>query len=260
MSSDEAVLYHADGAVAVITLNRPSKRNAISPDMRAKLSAYLDKAMADSDIAAIVLAAAGESFGAGQDLAFADDIEIGAEALIEQHIKPLIMKINAAPKPVISAVNGACVGVSASIALSCDLCVMEESAFFYMAFANLGLVPDGGISWHLVRHLGIKRAYQVVVESARIDSATALSCGLVNKVVGSGDLFSETIQWAQTLSRSAPLSLRHTKSAMQQAVVSDLEKIISIEARLQGICADSADSREAIQAFREKRRARFRGF
>lgn len=259
MNDDESVLYSIEGPVAVIELNRPAKKNAVDPGMRLMLSECLDRAIHDGNVSAVVLAAAGDAFGSGQDLNVVDDISIGAFDLIERHIKPIILKIHHAPKPVIAAVNGACAGVSASIALSCDLAVMADNAFFYMAFSTIGLVPDGGAGWHLVKSLGMKRAYQVLAESGRIDAATALSSGLVNKVASADVLLKEAVQWAKQLSMQAPLSLRHTKAALREVINASLEESISIEARLQSICASSEDSREAMQAFREKRRPVFRG-
>ena len=259
MSENKEVLYEVKGQVAVVTFNRPEVKNALNPLMRQQFNDAMDAASADDNVRVIVVAANGDSFGAGQDLSAMDDIRMDAIKLIDDHIKPLLLRIHHAPKPVIAAINGACAGVSASIAMACDMAVMSDDAFIYMAFAAVSLIPDGGASWHLVNHLGYKRAYQLVAESGRLKADQCLEMGLVNKVCPAASLREETLAWAESLAPRAPLSLRLTKEALRNSMNLNLADAISAEAPLQKTCIESEDSREAMKAFMEKRKPVFNG-
>ncbi len=168
--------YEQQNQVATITLDRPKAMNAIDEPMRFELFHAFNAAMADDQVRAIVIRANGDGFSAGTDLqeAFERQDNYG---LLEDQYRPLINQVLECPKPVIAAVQGACAGVGASIALACDLMVMGESAFIYLAFANVGLIPDGGMCWHLARNLGYKRAYQIIAEADRIPASTLRRSG-----------------------------------------------------------------------------------
>ncbi len=163
------------------------------------------------------------------------------------------------PQLTVAAVNGACAGVGASLALACDLMVMGESAFIYLAFANVGLVPDGGMCWHLARNIGYKRAYQVIAEAGRITAAQCLEYGLTNKVVNDDALLDESQAWAGSLAERAPLTLKYAKQALQQAMRKDLADTMREEAGLQALCSVSEDHKEGVQAFFDKRKPDFKG-
>lgn len=254
----ETIDYTVANHVAVITLNRPDALNAINETMRNDIYDAIGKSSTDPEVRTIVIAANGRGFSSGTDLEEAAG-KPDTYSMLEDEYKPVFNLILQCPKPVIAAVNGACAGVGASLALACDLIVMAENAYIMLAFANVGLIPDGGLCWHLMRSVGYRRAYQVIAEGGRINSRECLGAGLVNKVVGDERLLEETLQWAERLNQAAPLPLKFAKQALQQAARMDLLDTMRLEASLQSICANSEDGAEGVTAFLEKRKPVFQG-
>jgi 2-(1,2-epoxy-1,2-dihydrophenyl)acetyl-CoA isomerase len=257
MSDFETVRYAVDEGVALITLNRPAVMNAFNSQMRRDLLAAVRRAVADDAVRAVVLTGEGRGFSAGADLTD------GTPALVQQQIdeeyKPVLMAIAESPKPFISAVNGAAAGIGSSFAMACDLTVMAENAYIYQAFMAIGLVPDGGATWQLVRQLGRKRAFEVIVEGDKIGAGRCYELGLANRVVAPEFLLEEALGWARALARKAPLALRYSKEAVYKAMQLDLPDTISYEAKLQNLTFASEDMREGVQAFFEKRPPLFKG-
>ena len=151
MANSKAVNFSVSGHVATITLNRPDVLNAINADLRYDLDAAVDAALRDDAIRVILLTGAGKNFCAGQDLNDAGKVD--AQILLEEHYKPLLLKIVHSPKPFICAINGACAGIGLAFALACDLVLMGEHAYLYLAFATINRIPDGGVCWHLVNKI-----------------------------------------------------------------------------------------------------------
>lgn len=245
--------------VATITLNRPANMNAVNTEMRADLLAALRSLSSDDSISVILITGAGKHFGAGQDLSDVDNFSQGVTAIIEGELKPIIMEIHLSPKPVISAINGACIGVSASIALASDLCIMADNAFLHVAFSGIGCIPDGGLNWQLVNQIGYKRAYKIILEGGKITAQECLNLGLVNKLTNAESLYNEALTWAEELSLGAPIAQRYTKEVLRSAMAMSLSETMSVEAILQHNCITSEDSVEAVRAFNEKRRPIFSG-
>jgi len=257
MSEFETVRYARDGAVALITLNRPSVMNAFNRQMRVELLAAVRQAIADEAVRAVVLTGEGRAFSAGADLG--DGMPALVQQQIDEEYKPIMMAIAEAPKPFISAVNGAAAGIGSSFAMVCDLTVMADNAYIYQAFVAIALVPDGGATWHLVRQLGRKRAYELIVEGEKLGAARCVELGLANRVVPAAQLLEETMRWAHAIARKAPLALRYSKEALTRAMQLDLGDTISHEAKLQNLTFLSEDAREGVQAFFEKRAPEFKG-
>ena len=173
--------------------------------------------------------------------------------------RPVQEAIANIPKPVIAAIPGSAAGIGMSMALQCDLMIMADNAFLLSPFTTISLVPDGGLSWLLVRQLGYRRAFQLSAESERISAGRCVELGLANKAVPADKLGAAAMEWAQQLAKRAPLSLAATKQAMRFAMDSDWASAYQLEAKLQGELLGSEDNREGIEAFFEKRAPEFKG-
>ncbi|MCY4210734.1 MAG: enoyl-CoA hydratase-related protein [Gammaproteobacteria bacterium] len=255
----DTVLYETAGAVATITLNRPAALNSFDREMRADLAAATARARTDVAVRAVVLTGAGRCFSAGADLkaGFKSGVEI--EQILNEEYRPSLIDIAEMDKPVISAIHGFAAGIGLSYALVCDLAVMGAGAFLLCPFSSIGLVPDGGSTWLLSRAMGYMNAYQLAVDNERLPAARCQELGLVNKVVADDEPLASARAWAETLAGKAPLALARTKKLMRQAATHSYADAITSEAALQHLCFDSADSREGISAFLEKREPRFTG-
>lgn len=257
----EAVLVERDGAIVLITMNRPDQRNALNRVLEHDLTAALEAVRYDASVRAVVLTGAGKGFCAGADLtSFGGALE-GEQ--VKQHILtaywPIVDLIISMDKPVIGAVNGVAAGAGCSIALACDLRVMAEDASLLQAFSNIGLVPDAGSSWLLARQIGYSRAYQFAIEGERLAADRCLSLGLANKVVAAGDLLEAACAWAHRLAARPTLALAYTKHLMREALTVSLEASVHHEADLQALCVESEDHTEGVMAFMQKREPHFTG-
>ena len=255
----DCVLYETDGAVATITLNRPDSLNSFDKAMREDLAAATAQAREDTAIRAVILTGAGRCFSAGADLKAGFKTGAEVEQILNEEYRPSLADIAEMDKPVIGAINGFAAGIGLSYALVCDLAVMGESAFLLSPFSSIGLIPDGGSTWLLARAMGYMNAYQMAVENERVSAARCMELGLVNKVVADDALPATAREWATRLAGKAPLALARTKNMMRRAFTLSYADAISAEAALQHLCFDSADCKEGITAFLEKREARFTG-
>lgn len=255
MSEYATVLVERQGPVAIVTMNRPEQLNAFDAALRRDLLRAVREVNEDDAVRVVVLTGAGRSFGAGADLAeaAAPGEPMRVEDVLDGQFKPILMGITEAPKPWISAVNGAAAGVSSSFAMACDLTVMAQDAYIYQAFTAISLIPDGGATWHLARTLGRKRAYEVIVTGEKISAEKCLDWGLCNRVVAAQEALPEALTWARQLADKAPLSLRYAKQALNGAMEDSVAHTISMEAKLQHRCISSDDAVEGVEAFMEKR-------
>ena len=253
----DIVRYEADAGVATITLNRPESMNAFTTALRADLFDALERAGSDQSARAVVVTGEGRCFSAGADLKDRPDRSV--EEILQTEYRPVLEKIASLPKPVIAAVPGSAAGIGLSIALTCDLLIMAEDAFLLSPFTTISLVPDGGLTWLLVRQLGYRRAFQVSVESERISAARCVELGLANRAVPADELRMAALDWAGRLAKRAPLSVAATKKAMRHALDRDWASTYDVEAALQDRLLGSADNIEGIKAFFEKRQAEFGG-
>lgn len=254
----DIVKYVNQDAIAVITLNRPDSMNAFTNELREDLLKALQAAQADDDVRVVVLTGEGRCFSAGADLKD-DVIDRPISEKLQQEYRPIQEAIAAMAKPVIAAVPGSAAGIGLSVALQCDLLVMADDAFMLSPFTTISLVPDGGLNWLLVRQLGYRRAFQLSVESERIPAARCVELGLANKAVPATELQSVALDWAQTLSNRAPLSIAATKKVMRYAADYDWASSYDLEAELQNTLFGTEDNIEGITAFLEKRAAEFKG-
>lgn len=254
----DIVSYKQQGAVAVITLNRPDALNAFTMELSLQTQLALERGAADDDVRVIVLTGEGRCFSAGADL------KAGVEGRnvfgkLHYEYRPVFSAIATMSKPVIAAVPGSAAGIGMSLALHCDLLVMADNAFLLSPFTTISLVPDGGLSWLLVRQLGYRRAFQLSVESERIPALRCVELGLANKAVPADKLQSVALEWAQMLARRAPRSLEATKKTMRHAIDNDWASTFNLEAEWQQALAGSEDNIEGVAAFFEKREPNFKG-
>lgn len=261
MSEYESLKVERSGAVAVVTLNRPESLNAFNAQLRSELRRAVREVNDDPAVRVAILTGAGRAFCAGADLAESsgNPADFRVEDQLNGEYKPILLEMNSAPQPWIAAVNGAAAGIGSAFAMNCDLSVMAEDAYLYQAFTAIGLVPDGGATWHLARTLGRMRAYEVIVSGEKIKAQKCLDWDLCNRVVPTADLLTHTLAWAGELAAKSPLSLRYAKQALQGAMENTVGETISSEARLQHLCVTSADAAEGITAFMEKRAPRWQG-
>lgn len=247
----------ADG-VAQLTLNRPDKLNSFDRQLRLDLAAAVSKAAADDAIRAIVITGEGRAFCAGADVSAADEMS-NVETVLNTEYAAFLNTIQAAPKPVIAAINGPAAGIGMTLALTCDLRVMGEGAYLMSAFANIGLVPDGGLSYLLTREIGYARAYQLAIEAEKIDAARALGLGLVNRVTADADVLANTVEWGASLAERAPIALGLTKRAFRAAAQDGLKNAAAYEAMLQRQAIATEDCAEGVAALFQKRKPVFKG-
>jgi len=254
------ILFAVENSVATLTLNRPDKLNAISDEMLAEIRSGLEQARDDEAVRVIILTGAGRGFCAGQDVSSfrADMSDYDISEHLMNSYKPIIDLLRDIPKPVIGALNGVAAGAGASLALACDLRIMARDATLVQAFSNIGLIPDAGSSWFLVRLVGYSRAFELAAEGERISAQRCLALGLANRLVDTEKLAAEARAWAEQLSERAIFAIGLTKQAMNYAAAHSLPETIEFEARLQGQAAASAEFAEGVRAFREKRRPNFK--
>ena len=255
MSKYEAINIERHDNVAVVSFNRPDSLNAFNAAQRTEIRSAVREVNDDDSVRVVILTGAGRAFSAGADLAEmpAGEGEFRVEDQLNGEYKPALMEIHEAPKPWISAINGPCAGIGSAFGMVCDLTVMADDAFIYQAFAAISLVPDGGATWHLVRTLGRKRAYEVIVTGEKLRADKCLDWGLCNRVVPADKLLEETLAWAREIADRAPLSLRYAKQSVNAALEESVSGTISGEAKLQHICINSDDAKEGVLAFMEKR-------
>ncbi|MES2334825.1 MAG: enoyl-CoA hydratase-related protein [Pseudomonadota bacterium] len=252
----DLVTVEVEDGVHRITLNRPEVMNALNHALRRQLTAAL---LAGHSARVIVLTGAGRAFCSGQDLTDAAGLEAAAfEAILNEDYVPMIRAITEAPVPVIAAVNGAAVGAGANLALACDLVIACETAVFLQAFTRIGLIPDAGGTSFLPRRIGLQRAMGATLLAEPVGARQAEAWGMIWEAVPD-DRFAEVVAArAAKLARGPAVAHAALKTALRGAFDHSLEEQLAIEARLQGVCGASADFREGVAAFLEKRPTNFR--
>jgi 2-(1,2-epoxy-1,2-dihydrophenyl)acetyl-CoA isomerase len=259
----ETVELKVEERVAWITLNRPDALNALTAQVGRELTVAIDEIAANSDVRVLVLTGAGRGFSSGADLKeglIGDDRGKPEVATpLREIFHPLILRVRTLEKPVIAAVNGGAVGIGCSLALAADLVIAAESAYFLMAFANIGLGLDGGASELLVRRIGHARATEMAMLAERVNAATALEWGLVNRVAADDQLRVVAGELAAKLAAGPPGSYASIKRTLNAAAYAQLAQVLDLEATLQQERAESADFMEGVLAFVQKRPAEFTG-
>lgn len=260
MAYDTIKLDLAD-TVATITLNRPDKLNSFTSAMHTEIAAALDE-VAASSARVLVITGEGRAFCAGQDLGERDfeiNEDFDAGVSLEKYYNPLIKRLHDLPMPVLCAVNGVAAGAGANVALACDIVIAARSASFIQAFVKIGLVPDAGGSWSLVRKVGIARAMGLAMLGEPLGAEKAEDWGLIWKAVDDDKLTETVSVMANHLATQPTAALASIKKAIRAAASNDMPTQLEMERALQSAASKTADFREGIAAFNEKRPPRFQG-
>jgi enoyl-CoA hydratase/carnithine racemase len=243
--------------VALLRLNRPEARNALSPEVMDRLAAELERLDPDPEVRCVVIAGSEKVFAAGADIKAMAERSF-AEAL--RHPAASFWRRLAAIKtPLIAAVSGYALGGGCELALACDMIVASETAVFGQPEINLGIIPGGGGTQRLARVLGKQRAMELVLTGRRFDAEEALELGLVNEVVGKDAWLTEALELAHTVAERPPIAARLAKQAVLAAEETALSPGLESERRLYELAMATEDRVEGMQAFLEKREPRFEG-
>lgn len=260
MTDFEMIRVEDNGSVRTITLDRPERLNACPPKMADEIFAAVGDL---GDTRAVLLTGSGRAFCSGADLSAGSTGSItGGQrsfAALQHSYNPLIQALNELPVPMISAVNGAAAGIGCSIALSADFVIAGSSAYFLQAFANIGLVPDGGSSWMLPRLVGLPQATRMMMLGERIPAEEAASIGLIYKSVDDESLVDEARELAERLAAGPTVALGLMKQTIRRGLQSDLNTTLQMEAHGQRAAGDTKDAAEGIGAFLSKRKPEFQG-
>ena len=259
MASYETILLERRERVAVITINRPEKRNALNIQTRAEGAAALDELREDESVRVVVITGAGDkAFIAGADISeFA-----GRTAVSQRDVmlgRSLFTAVDTFPKPVIAMVNGYCLGGGCELAMACDLRIASDKASFGQPEINLGIIPGGGGTQRLTRLVGEGKAMELILTGDIVDAQTAHAIGLVNMVVPAPDLEAKTMELANRIAERSPVALRLAKEAIKAASRSNLDEGLRREVDLFALCFSSEDKDEGVAAFLEKRKPQFKG-
>jgi 2-(1,2-epoxy-1,2-dihydrophenyl)acetyl-CoA isomerase len=247
-----------DGAVLTITLNRPDVLNAFNTDMHRALAAGLKEAR-DAAVRAVVVTGAGRGFCVGQDLTEFREASGDIGARLRENYHPNIRAIRMLEKPVIAAVNGVAAGAGMSLACACDVRLAADTASFIPAFINIGLIPDSGGSYFVTRILGPARAFEWLATGKKLSAAEAHAWGLVSEVLEADTLAGRAAELGGQLAGLPTRGIGMTKRLLDHAVDASLEEQLEREAQLQTAATQTADFKEGVAAFLEKRPPRFSG-
>jgi 2-(1,2-epoxy-1,2-dihydrophenyl)acetyl-CoA isomerase len=259
----ETVNVYRRGAGAKLELNRPERMNAWSDQFSLDLLAAIREVAADPEVRAVSITGAGRAFSSGADLKEAMQRSHGGTIdvyqLLTERYHPIITGIRRMPKPVIAAVNGPAAGIGLSLALACDLVIAVESAYFSLAFVNIGLVPDGGSSVFVPSRVGFARAAELAMLGERLDARKAVDWGLINQAWPDAEFRDRADALLDRLSAGATRSYAGTKRQLNQWLYQQMDAQLEFEAGIQREMSGTGDFAEGIAAFVEKRPARFRG-
>ncbi|MEQ1776495.1 MAG: enoyl-CoA hydratase-related protein [Burkholderiales bacterium] len=248
-----------DGNVAIITLNRPDKLNAMTDEMYNRLTELFTAFQADDKVRAVIVTGAGRAFCSGSDVTTMVNTNLVAGRARMQTRHQMINAIVNLEKPVIAAVRGATVGIGFSMAMACDLIIASDNAKFSQIFKKIGLIPDGGSIFFLVQRIGVARAKELVYTARMLLAEEAREWGIINRVVPDAELETNALALAQEMAGSATFALALAKKMFQSMYTPNLEAHLEQENLCQAVAKLTDDHLEGVAAFKEKRAAVFKG-
>lgn len=268
-SSEEVVVIEwPEPEIAVVRLNRPERLNALTPEMVDEITSSIGAVGDQPGCRAVIVTGTGRGFCAGLDIGAsvqrqhdnAEDRSVGTRLDGQERFTGMARAVRAARHPVIAAVNGPCAGAGMGLALACDIRIASPSASFHVAAVKIGLsAGECGISYHLPRHVGTARAFEVMLTGRAIDAEEAERWGLVSRVVPADELMPAALDTARAIAATSPFGSRMTKQVMWHNADADFGAALELENRTQILATLTNDFVEATRAFTEKRPPRFTG-
>jgi len=256
----DTISFTIEENIAYIILNRPDKYNAVNKDLAMTLQEALTVARDNEEVRAIYLTGIGKAFCTGQDLGEIVDPEgPDLNKIVGDHFNPIIKLIREIEKPVVAAVNGIAAGAGANIALCCDVVVATESAYFLQAFSKIGLIPDSGGTYFLPRLIGFQKASALMMLAEKVSAADAERMGMIYRYFPDVSFENDAKSIVKKLAAMPTAGLGLTKRALNYSVHNDLDTQLGIEEQLQTTAGNTADYKEGVTAFVEKRKPTFTG-
>ena len=254
-----SIEYKLERNVAIVTLNRPDKLNALTDEMYNRLAELFTQFQTEDQVRAVIIIGAGRAFCSGSDVTTMVNTNLVAGRARMQTRHAMINAIVNLEKPVIAAVRGVAVGIGFSIAMACDLIIASDTAKFSQIFKKIGLIPDGGSIYFLTQRIGLARAKDLVYTARMLPAEEAREWGLINRVVPDAELEANALALAQELAASATFAIALAKKMFQAMYVPTLETHLEQENLCQGTVKLTEDHLEGVAAFKEKRAAVFKG-
>ncbi|MFD3000619.1 enoyl-CoA hydratase-related protein [Pontibacter toksunensis] len=260
MEENNFIKYTFEAGVATITLNRPDVFNSFNRGMALSLQERLREIQQNEEVRAVLLTGEGKAFCAGQDLAEATaEDAMGISEIVDQHYNPIVLLLRQLEKPVVAAVNGVAAGAGANLALACDIVVAKESASFIQAFSKIGLIPDSGGTFFLPRLVGLQRASALMMTGDKVSAKEAQEMGMIYKVFQDDAFESEVKSLVQRMAQMPTKGLAYTKALLNCTFDLNLDAQLRHESTYQHRAGATADFKEGVQAFIEKRKPNFKG-
>ncbi len=258
---DKSILFTKEDGVGKILLNRPEAFNSFTKEMALAMQDALDQCAADTEIRAVYISGVGKAFCAGQDLKEAIDPNRfeGFEKVVSQYYNQIALRIYNLEKPVVCAVNGVAAGAGANIALVCDIVLATESANFIQAFSKIGLIPDSGGTYVLPRLVGFQKAIALAMLGERVSAQDAENMGMIYKYFSDAEFEEASYRIATKLAKMPTKGLAYTKKLFNSGLCTSFEEQLALETKYQTLAGNTADYKEGIDAFIEKRKPNFTG-
>jgi len=247
------------GAIAVVTLDRPQTKNAITNEMRGQLYGAFEQIALDHEVRAVILTGAGSDFCSGMDVGGMGRGGVTGSMDRMHTLNRIARAIHSLKKPTIAAVRGVCVGVGFSYALACDIVLAGDTARFAAIFRNIGLAPDGGLVWHLRQRMAIQKAKELVYSGRTVHADEAVEIGLALEKVASDALMDRALELAASFAAGPTIAMGLAKRQFDFAWNNSFDQYLDMEATMQPIASRTEDHEEGLKAFREKRKPEFRG-